>query len=607
MCNQYYNQAGFSTPFTTQSTDMEAKNVFQHDQIIRQMDVLNNSVQSYSEQMEKRFQYIERKKRRSCTQKYLSQGSGGEIVLLEQYDDGTVEAKRFFENVSGTWNVLRIKFAFTEEMSSNYAIIFSNGCWIIGDIKKVTETMLYRSFIKAGIRFDARNTEVCIKKVLYETYAPELANCQNTVTIPELAGWYNHKFLHADSTGMICPKDILEIPIYEKHFIFMNKEGSNPKYFIEYIKNIKQINDRISCITILTSGILASILSEHGIERKHFINFIMLNSALSKELINLFTVFNRQVPAVIDASATKREISSFLTKVNDEVLIIDATNEGSYYEKQKSEKTIRTIRKIFIESIDTCHFNRKVNASMVVLNRQISILPGAINIFVDVDFFASNQRNLEGMKWFLPSLVSYIEGHYSHIECIIKQGKDEENAEFLTVWNILKEFFSEYSIDLSEELQVYEENPFEFLNDYQDPADEILASFVDIVRKKVMDYKIRRKSRDAKYSFRSIYISDNKVWIPVRILKNFLKESGLEDSRQSILLDLKSKGKLFTDGEGLSVRMQVDGVREEAYVFAIDIFEVIGRVPFESLGQEDKEDDKRSGRKDVHIFKPKAK
>ena len=53
--------------------------------------------------------------------------------------------------------------------------------------------------------------------------------------------------------------------------------------------------------------------------------------------------------------------------------------------------------------------------------------------------------------------------------------------------------------------------------------------------------------------------------------------------------------------------MQVDGVREEAYVFAIDIFEVIGRVPFESLGQEDKEDDKRSGRKDVHIFKPKAK
>lgn len=320
MCNQYYNQAGFSTPFTTQSTDMEAKNVFQHDQIIRQIDVLNNSVQSYSEQMEKRFQYIERKKRRSCTQKYLSQGSGGEIVLLEQYDDGTVEAKRFFENVSGTWNVLRIKFAFTEEMSSNYAIIFSNGCWIIGDIKKVTETMLYRSFIKAGIRFDARNTEVCIKKVLYETYAPELANCQNTVTIPELAGWYNHKFLHADSTGMICPKDILEIPIYEKHFIFMNKEGSNPKYFIEYIKNIKRINDRISCITILTSGILASILSEHGIERKHFINFIMLNSALSKELINLFTVFNRQVPAVIDASATKREISSFLTKVNDEEL-----------------------------------------------------------------------------------------------------------------------------------------------------------------------------------------------------------------------------------------------------------------------------------------------
>ena len=46
------------------------------------------------------------------------------------------------------------------------------------------------------------------------------------------------------------------------------------------------------------------------------------------------------------------------------------------------------------------------------------------------------------MKWFLPSLVSYIEGHYSHIECIIKQGKDEENAEFLNGLEYFKkEFF----------------------------------------------------------------------------------------------------------------------------------------------------------------------
>ena len=78
--------------------------------------------------------------------------------------------------------------------------------------------MLYRSFIKSR-KLDLMQEipRFVSKKVLYETYAPELANCQNTVTIPELAGWYNHKFLHADSTGMICPKDILEIPIYEKH------------------------------------------------------------------------------------------------------------------------------------------------------------------------------------------------------------------------------------------------------------------------------------------------------------------------------------------------------------------------------------------------------
>lgn len=135
-------------------------------------------------------------------------------------------------------------------------------------------------------------------------------------------------------------------------------------------------------------------------------------------------------------------------------------------------------------------------------------------------------------------------------------------------------------------MQITSENPFEFLEEYLNDNDELIRLFVIAVRKSVHEYFIREKSRNLSFDEESIFVTDQKVWIPTKILKKILSEHGLEDRKHRILLEIKNREKLFTDGEGLSMKVQTGEVRKEAYVFARNIFELPGHVPFDSLGKE---------------------
>lgn len=575
-----------TTPFVTQGTDKTAIRVFQGDEMLRQLIQLNNTIGTYAQQNEKRFQYVERKKRRACTRKYLCVGTNGVILLVETYDDGAMESKNFFTNVSGKWSVFRVKFAYTEEISSQFVIRFASGVTVIGNADKNTEAEIYRDFIKAGVTFDPGNSLSCIKRILYETFAPEITNCSGIMTIPELAGWYNKKFLSA-SSEIACPKDFFNMPIWDKGFVWPNMNKNWQVEFVRLMKNIRSSDTRLSCITILAAGIMASILQQHGMKCKNYINFVMLDTTIIKKLIQFFAVFNRQAPTVIMADETKKCISAMLSKCNDEVVIVDALVGKSSYEKQKIDKNLYLLHKKIIDVGNTYQINRDVNATMIVINRQVSVLRGAINIFVDRDFGFSGEQTVEPVTWFITALVNYIQGNFDYIESVIDRMKDEAYTVLQIVWRVIQMFFESQDVDIAQELQITSENPFEFLDDYLDDKDELIRLFVIAVRKSLHEYFIREKIRNLRFDEESIFVTDQKVWIPTKILKKILSEHGLEDRKHRILLEIKNREKLFTDGEGLSMRVQIGEVRKEAYVFAKNIFELPGHVPFDSLGKED--------------------
>ena len=579
------NPYGF-TPFVTKDTNTEAVRVFQGDEMVQQLSQLNNSMGAYMQQTEKRFQDAERKKRRKCTQKYLSVGMNGVIVLVEAYDDGTMESKNFFTNVSGSWNVYRTKFAYTEEMSPQYAIKFASGLFVMGNAYKNTEAAIYRNFIMAGVKFDPGNSLATIKRVLYETYSPAIKNCICVMTVPELAGWYNKKFRFSNSNGMACPKDFLDMPIFDKTFVQLDNRRKWQGEFVGLLKNIREINTGISCITILTAGIMASIFRQHGMLCENFINFVMLDTTVEKQLLQFFAVFNRQSPTVISLDGTAKCIAAILATTNDEVVITDALSGESAYEKQKIDKNLYLLHKKIIDAGNAYQINRDINATMVVMNRQISVLRGAINIFMDKDFWFSGEQTMESVTWFIAAFVNYVEENYDNVEYTIERKKEEACTVLQITWILTQMFFEEQGIDIEQELQMSCENPFKFLGERLCDIDELLRLFVEAVREAVPNYYVREKVRNVCFNKDSIYITDEKVWISTKILLSVLSEHGLYDNRKQILLELKNRGKLYTDSEGLSMKVQIGEVRREAYVFDRNLFELSGYVPFDSLGKE---------------------
>lgn len=443
------NSAGVqgTTPFVTQGTDKTAIRVFQGDEMLKQLLQLNNTIGTYAQQTEKRLQYVERKKRRACIRKYLCVGTNGVILLIETYDDGAMESKNFFTNVSGKWSVYRIKFAYAEEISSQFVIRFASGVTVIGNAHKNTEAEIYRDFIKAGVTFDPGNSQACIKRILYETFAPEITNCSGIMTIPELAGWYKKKFLSA-SSEIACPKDFFNMPIFDKDFVWSNMNKNGQAEFVKLMKNIRSIDTRLSCITILTAGIMASIFRDHGMRCENYINFVMLDTTMIKQLIRFFTVFNRQAPTVIMADETKKCISTMLSKFNDEVIIVDALVGESTYEKQKIDKNLYLLHKKVIDSGNAYQINRDVNATMIVINRQVSVLRGAINILVDRDFGFSGEQTVEPVSWFITAFVNYIQDNFNYVESMLERMKEEAYTVVQIAWNVIQVFFASQDVDI---------------------------------------------------------------------------------------------------------------------------------------------------------------
>lgn len=587
-----FNQNGYPqnqyrvTPFVTKDTNAEAVRVFQGDEMVQQLFQLNNSMGTYMQQTEKRFQDVERKKRRKCTQKYLCTGMNGVIVLVEAYDDGTMESKNFFTNVSGNWTVYRTKFAYTEEMSPQYAIKFESGSLVMGNAYKNTEAAIYRNFIMAGVKFDPGNSLATIKRVLYETYAPAIKNCICVMTVPELAGWYNKKFLHSNSEGVACPKDFLDMPIFDKIFVQLDNPRNWQDEFVGLLKNIREINTKISCITILTAGIMASIFRQHGMLCENFINFVMLDTTVEKQLLQFFAVFNRQSPTVISVDGTAKCIAVILATTNDEVVIADALSGESAYERRKIDKNLYLLHKKIVDAGNAYQINRDINATMVVMNRQVSVLSGAINIYVDKDFWLSGEQTMDSATWFIAAFVNYVEENYDNVEYTIERKKEEACTVLQITWILTQMFFEEQGIDIEQELQMSCENPFKFLGERLCDIDELLRLFVEAVREAVPHYYIREKVRNVCFYKDSIYITDEKVWIPTKILLLVLSAHGLYDSRKQVLLELKNRGKLYTDSEGFSMKMKIGEVRQEAYVFDRNLFELPGHVPFDRLGKE---------------------
>ena len=115
--------------------------------------------------------------------------------------------------------------------------------------------------------------------------------------------------------------------------------------------------------------------------------------------------------------------------------------------------------------------------------------------------------------------------------------------------------------------------------------EDLIRIFIETVRDDIKYWKTIEKNRNTKYESRSIYYCAEWIMIPNEVFDRILGRHGLLGNKLYILYELKQRGDLRCDQEGLSQRIQIDMQRKEFYCLKRSLFKKIGAPDITDLGR----------------------
>lgn len=321
--------------------------ILEHVQAINMnMQQNNQALQEYARVVDKKLQTLERNKKRSLENVFIAVQNDGIVLLVSAYDNGDTEGETLSNVLTGNWMIYRLKFNKTEQKKEKFLLSFpDSGLYIIGNLRKNTEAGIYDYFVKAVVVFNPQIKTAKVKKALYTTFSPLIENCRNVMEIPELAGWYEQKFIHADNYWFTQRSDFPELPILKKHFQNFAKNELYLENYFRLMRGICNYRDRAVLMALPVMGMMSTVFAQKGIFQSFFVNVVFLGEGDRNVFVKLTQIFNREITEIVRADANDAELRKELLKYNDEVLIVDASRENlSQYQKKKIGNNVKRIR-----------------------------------------------------------------------------------------------------------------------------------------------------------------------------------------------------------------------------------------------------------------------
>lgn len=586
-------------PFITQYTEPPQVLQFGQNQIMQSLATVNANVINTSEcvahhlqTIEKKLKNTEIKKRRSYVSENLALQSNGKIMLVRNYDDGTQEVKEFSYNLTGKWSVARIAFRKVDVKDSKYIILFpDSNLWIVGDVKKNRGKNLYEAFVKAGVVFASDNSVSKIQRILFSTFGAEIDRTQAVYYFPELAGWNGDRFLYAENCNYEQRMDFPNLPIMQKHFKFQRGNKKQLAMYLGIYQNITSWQERLLILEMPVLGILSSIFAEEERRLNCFLNLVFCENILTKDLLSMLQIFNGYEVRSLDAGMNSNSLRRILEEANDEVVIVDATGEENGYLKKKKQNNVQQIaKKICHPGNSAFGISRDLNLVLVVLNDTVMLQPDAINIMFSAELLrlTENIKNIgrEIVDIFFTEFIRFAENRLEEIRTIIKYSDDTTEGILLTGWKILEKFFSTWAIDIYNVGTFPKNIDFDnILEKFEIPKD-LTETFYKLIRNEISHWYMMEKHKEQKYVFTACYYDDEYFWVPTKIFDRMLAQEGMLPLKLNFLYEMKKRGNLQTDSTGLSSRVQIGGIRFEAYKFLRSCFSMVGEADIVDLGKE---------------------
>ena len=588
-------------PFITQYSNAESKEDWRNQQVMQGIESVNWSIQrgnelmeQYVQSTEKRLQAVERKKRRKRVQDSICVTQDGKIIIVEMYDTGEQIVEPFIMNITGRWDVYRIKFVKTKIREQYFIISFPlSDMYIIGKKSQNSEKGLYDYFVKGGIKFNSRLSKSRIMTALFQGFGPEIENCTKTLCLPELAGWTNRRFMTSEKFPLCTRQDFPNLPILEKHFNpFVSME--NIEEYLGMISTISRWENRILMMEIPVWGMMASIFAEEKLKINFCVNMIFLQMQNKWDFSQFVQIFNRDVSEIIEADMNEKKLAEKLSACNDEVIILDACTllENSYKRRKIRENTEKVKQKVCGGENSLLGIEREIYCSLLIFSEQIQ-LNNAINVFVDEDFWKKPNEFQEILREkpiesFIACFIQFAENNLHEVHTIIKnnyiQTPNKCEAILQATWEILQKFWESRGIILGEYLQIPPQIEWSIFS-RKIREEDLIRIFIEAVRDDIKYWKTIEKNRNRKYESRSIYYCAEWIMIPNEVFDRILGRHGLLGNKLYILYELKQRGDLRCDQEGLSQRIQIDMQRKEFYCLKRALFKKIGAPDIIDLGR----------------------
>ena len=513
-------------------------------------------MEQYVQSTEKRLQAVERKKRRKRVQDSICVTQDGKIIIVEMYDTGEQIVEPFIINITGRWDVYRIKFVKTKIREQYFIISFPlSDMYIIGKNSQNSEKGLYDYFVKGGIKFNSRLSKSRIMTVLFQSFGPEIENCTKTLCLPELAGWTNRRFMTSEKFPLCTRQDFPNLPILEKHFNpFASME--NIEEYLRMIFTISRWENRILMMEIPVWGMMASIFAEEKLKINFCVNMIFLQMQNKWDFSQFVQIFNRDVSEIIEADMNEKKLAEKLSACNDEVIILDACTllENSYKRRKIRENTEKVKQKVCGGENSLLGIEREIYCSLLIFSEQIQ-LNNAINVFVDEDFWKKPNEFQEILREkpiesFIACFIQFAENNLHEVHTIIKnnyiQTPNKCEAILQATWEILQKFWESRGIILGEYLQIPPKIEWSIFS-RKIREEDLIRIFIEAVRDDIKYWKTIEKNRNRKYELRSIYYCAEWIMIPNEVFDRILGRHGLLGNKLYILYELKQRGDLRCD------------------------------------------------------------
>jgi len=558
--------------------------------------LLGQNVVNVTGEMLKTMHSLQRENARKKKGKVLKTDEDGFIAVCQHYDDGT---EKIIEILSyELYEPIEVyRLVVPEELKAMTEILeirTGDGDYVCHvPLKKGWPRELYHAMLHEGIKFSPEFKEAEIRAFLERMLAPRIDQAKRLI-INHLSGWdcKEERFVQ----GPVWQNWKINCPLpRDRKMLNGTFSADSLKEYVQYLLGIKNERVRLMLWIYPFLGLSDSLLEKNGLSFQGILNLVVPDSASIQNAAAFFLqTYLRNKPGRL--SVTDKSLGKCLGEAKDEVLVLQSSDEGSSYYKEKQKQMLKCIAGFSRKEQELPFpYNRELLGTICLLSKKPADGAKVIHLYADDDFsvkvpkLGTQDRDVMQDVWC--GYIEWICRNWESTQILIQNAAKEcsgnEEAVFEAVFCLAERYFETLGLDsFCRKIGLLSKPEFGMFFS-EKPERESVNCFVSKMRKIIQGYFVQdiRSDRSCPENNETFFYDSASIYIVKQQFELLLEEMEIE-SKQELLARLLEENMLVTNTDRYYFSLQLSGKRFRTVKLRLELFEKTGDVNILYLGKE---------------------